>query len=159
MRRFRFRIMAGVLTFAVGVAGVWLVGLVPVAGIPLLARIAPRLVFRPTWRACGNGYAQAYRLPDGQKVAEGSVGFETAEVAREKYRSEIGKATRIIERAPEFKNRHGDEGERVVLLVSDEAAQQHARILWYGGGRYYFWLAAPSLEIARAFEQSNAYAY
>jgi hypothetical protein len=35
MCRFRFRIMAAILTFAVGVAGVWLIGLVPTAGVSL----------------------------------------------------------------------------------------------------------------------------
>ena len=155
MGRLRFRIMVAALTFAVGVAGVWLIG----AGIPLLARIAPRLVFRPTWRGCGNGYGQAYQLPNGQKMAEGSAGFATAEETQKEFESEIVRASRIIERVPGFKNRRGDVGERVVLLARDEAGQEHARILWYDGGRSYLWIDAPSLEIAHTFEEANAYAY
>ena len=159
MPGFHIRVLVAILTFAVGVAGVWLIGLVPTVGIPLLGRVAPGLAFWSTARGCGNGYGQAYQLPDGQRMWEGSSAFETEAGAQAEFRAEVAKATKVIERTPGFKNRRGEEGERVVLSAPDEDGKERTRVLWYGGGRFYLWIDAPSQEIALAFEQSNAYAY
>ena len=160
MRHLRFRIIAALLTFVLGVTGAWLAGLFPETGMSLLARVSPTLVFRPTGRGCGpGGYAQGYSFPDGQTMSEGSACYETPEAAKEGLKVEIAKAAKVIERVPKFKNRHGDEGERIVLIVSDESGNEHANILWYGGGRCLLWIGAPTLDIALMFEKADAYAY
>jgi hypothetical protein len=159
MRRLQFRLLAAILCFVVGVTGVWSAGLFPAVAMPVLARIAPKLVFRPTLRACGYGYTQVYSLPDGQRMSEGSVCYDTSADAEEELRSLIARSSRIIERVSNVKNRHGQEGERIVLIASDESGKDRAAILWYGGDRCLLWVESPSLDTALLFENADAYAY
>lgn len=110
-------------------------------------------------RGCGNGYAQAYMLPNGQRMSEGSTPYETREAAQEALESIIIKALRVVERVPKVKNRWGNEGERIVLITSDNHGKEEASIIWYDGDKAILWIYAPSLEIALAFEEAGAYAY
>ncbi len=159
MRRFAFRILTSILTFAVGVAAVWLVTLLPKFELSL-GRVAPSYVFIPTGRGCGHGYFQGYRLPDGRSMSEGSACFDSPEQAREELQALVAKASSVAERVPNYKNRFGDEGERIVLLTrSDESGREYASILWYGGEKCFLFIDAPSLDVALAFEKANAYAY
>ena len=160
MRRFHFRIMVAVLTFLIGIMGIWLGSLVPKVKIPLLARIAPKQVFKPSERGCGpNGYGQAYILSDGQMMSEGSACYDTPVVTQEELRSLLAKSSKVVERRPGFKNRFGEEGERIVFVIPDETGAERVNIIWYGGDRCYLWINAPSLDIAHAFEKADAYAY
>jgi hypothetical protein len=116
--------------------------------------------FMPTSRGCGSGYVQGYELPDGQKMMEGSIGYPSKRQTKKKYNEWLAKATSIIERVPEFKNRFGKIGERIVTLFPPDAAgKQWATILWYDGGSYFSYIQAPSVDLALEFEKSNAYAY
>lgn len=159
MRRLFFRLTVATLTFAVGAAAAWFGGLLPRFEMSLW-RAAPRYVFTPAGRACGDGYTQGYALADGRKMSEGSACYESPERAREELQALTAGATKVIERVPKFKNRFGDEGERIVLLSPpDESGEGRASILWYGGGKCFLFIDAPALDVALGFEKANAYAY
>ena len=106
------------------------------------------------------GYGQAYEMPDGQTMSEGSACSETSLEAGREWRKLLAGATKVVERAPRHKNRFGERGERVVALFPpDEYSGETARILWYDGGECYLYISAPTLDIALEFEKSKAYAY
>jgi hypothetical protein len=72
----------------------------------------------------------------------------------------LAKASTIVERVPGYKNRFGDAGERIVVLSPpDENGKAWASIIWYGGGKYFSYIDAPSLGLAQEFETDNAYDY
>jgi hypothetical protein len=119
-----------------------------------------RTRFKPTARGCGSGYVQGYELPDGQTMMEGTIGYTSKRRTKKEYKEWLAKATSIIERVPESKNRFGMIGERIVALVpTDSTGKAWATILWYDGGTYFSFIQAPSVELALEFEKSNAYAY
>lgn len=119
-----------------------------------------RTRFKPTARGCGYGYVQSYELPDGQTMMEGTIGYPSKRRTKEEYKEWLAKATRIIERVPESKNRFGIIGERIVALVpTDATGKEWATVFWYDGGSYFSYIEAPSVELALEFEKSNAYAY
>jgi hypothetical protein len=116
--------------------------------------------FLPTARGCGYGYVQSYELPDGQKMMEGSVGYPSKLETINEYREWLARASSIIERIPEYENRFGEKGERIVALFPPDAeGKEWAAIFWYDGGCCYTYIQAPTLELALEFEESNAYAY
>jgi hypothetical protein len=119
-----------------------------------------RARFKPTARGCGSGYVQSYELPDGQTMIEGSVGYPSKHRTKKEYKEWLAKATSVIERVPDSKNRFGNIGERIVALFpTDATGKEWATILWYDGGSYFSYIQAPSVELALEFEKNNAYAY
>ena len=172
MKRIIFRTLVAVLTFIIGLTGVWLMSerAKPQASImsvaePTALEIASAstsepLRFTPTFRGCGMGYGQVYAMPDGQSMSEGSSCSENSREAKRQWRKLLAKATKTVERVPRYKNRFGEWGERVVALFPpDEYSEESVRILWYDGGECYLYISAPTLDIALEFEKSNAYAY
>jgi hypothetical protein len=169
MKRITFRLSVAVLTFLVGLTSVWLISVKPktkkvVPQKPIeVSTTMPepeRPRFMPTIRGCGMGYFQGYELPDGQTMSEGTAAYSTSREAKKELRQMLARASTIVERVPAYKNRFGDEGERIVALFPpDENGKAWASIIWYGGGKNFWYIDAPSLELAREFEISNAYRY
>lgn len=115
--------------------------------------------FMPTGRGCGNGYSQGYDTSDGQWLSEGVVVYESSKKARKELNKWIVEATRIIERVPNYKNRWGYLGERIVIAnPPNKEGKETFSILWYEGETV-FYIDAPTLELALEFEKTNAYAY
>jgi hypothetical protein len=168
MKRMAFRLVIAVFTFTIGVAGAWLISTkanVRKALPEVLSEISAmkpeseRPRFRRTLRACGTGYSQGYELPDGRELSEGSSCHESSDEARMQWQKLISGASKIIERVPQYKNKRGENGERVVALFPpDENGRQWARVMWYDGGECYLSINAPTLEIAIEFEKSDIYA-
>lgn len=116
--------------------------------------------FTPSVRGCGPGYSQVYVTRDGRTMSEGSVFQVNARATGREWRKLLASATKIVDRVPEYKNRFGERGERVVAwFPPDEFGPESAQILWYDGGTCYLFIRAPSLDIALEFERTNAYAY
>jgi hypothetical protein len=169
MNRITFRLSVAVLTFLVGLTSVCLISVKPKSKQVLpqkpieVSTATPkpeRPRFMPTFRGCGEGYVQGYELPDGQTLSEGTAGYSSSREAKKELRQMLAKASPIVERVPGYKNRFGDAGERIVVLFPpDENGQAWASIIWYGGGKYFSYIDAPSLGLAQEFETANAYAY
>ncbi len=167
MRRIALRLSIVTFTFAVGLLGVWLFRLPypvkksnPDKYVASLAAISlkQRPRFRMTFRACGNGYTQGYDTSDLQEMAEGSIGYETRAEARKNIAGMLARAARVVEKVSHYKNRFGEAGERLVLVFpADKAGHEPASILWFDGNKILHFIDAPSLELAREFEESNAY--
>ena len=169
MKRITFRLSIAALTFTVGVAGPWLMGKKQKArealsevstevSTAVAATGKPR--FTATFRACGMGYVQGYELPDGRAMAEGTAGYSSRRKAKRELEKYLAKASTIVERVPNYKNRFGEVGERIVALFPpDEEGKAGASIIWYGGGRFFHYIDAPSLEIALEFESWDALAH
>jgi hypothetical protein len=106
------------------------------------------------------GYGEAYVMRDGRSMFEGSACEINARATQREWRKLLVTATKIVERVPEYKNRFGERGERVIAwFPPDEFGPESARIMWYDGGTCYLYISAPSLDIALEFERTNAYAY
>jgi len=106
------------------------------------------------------GYGQKYVMRDGTTMGEGSVCQVSARDSQKEWRKLLANATKILDRVPDYKNRFGESGERVLALFpADEFGPETARIMWYDGGTCYLYISAPTLEIALEFEKTNAYAY
>ncbi len=181
MKRFSFYLFISFLTHSIGVSGVLLasflstISVIPqnllevredfdvmsvvVSDMPKSESFKPPK-FIPTGRGCGNGYDQAYRTTDGQSLNEGVEIYETAKKTRAKLNEWMTKATQIIERVPNYKNRWGKLGERIVIVNPlDKNGKESVSVLWYGGGKSVSYIDAPNLELALEFERTNAYAY
>jgi hypothetical protein len=172
MRRIALRFSLLSLTFIIGLSSVWLIRLpfqsteradVTAFSSPPASMSAPveqRPGFTPTSRFCGNGYSQHYETSDGQRIVEGSFGYETRAAARQRLKEILGKAARVVERVPGYKNRFGEAGERIVLVFPpDGKGHEPASILWFDGQHQIIFINAPSLELAREFEEAKAYAF
>lgn len=168
MRRITFRLLVAVLTFTIGFTSAWLTSKIlkvpqTLFSKPLVASPDPETKpskFMPTFRGCGAGYAQLYELPDGQTMSEGSRWYVSSRKANIELRKMLSKAAKIIERVPHYKNRFGEDGERIIALFPiDENGRGGARIIWYGGGQSFLFIEAPTLELALEFESTNAYAF
>ena len=170
MNRTMFRLLIVVLTFTIGITSVWLLSRKPkvkkalpqVSAESSTAAIleSEKPKFTPAFRGCGMGYVQSYVLPDGREMSEGSSCFESSRLARKEWRKLIDQASQIVNRVPQYKNRFGEKGERILALFPpDEYGRQWARIMWYDGGDCYLSINAPTLEVALEFEKSNGYAY
>lgn len=124
------------------------------------ASVTNSLEFTPTGRGCGMGYGQTYDMRDGRTMGEGSVCQLNVRATQRQWRKSLASATKIVERVPEYQNRFGERGERVVAwFPPDEFGPESARIMWYDGGTCYLYISAPTLDIALEFERTNAYAY
>ena len=122
--------------------------------------IADVLEFTPAMRGCGFGYFQEYAMRDGRTMSEGSVCEENARTTQREWRKLLATATQILERVPEYKNRFGEGGERVVAhFPPNEFSPESTRILWYDGGSCYLYISAPTLNIALEFEWTDSYAF
>jgi len=169
MNRTTFRLLIAVLTFTIGITGVWLLSRKPKVkkALPQVSIESSTTIpesekpkFATTFRGCGMGYMQGYELPDGREMSEGSGCFESSRLARKEWRKLIGQASQIVGRVPQYKNRFGEKGERIVALFPpDEYGREWAKIMWYDGGDCYLSINAPTLEVALEFEKSNGYAY
>ena len=169
MKRITFRLSVAALTFIISLTSVWLISrkpktskVLPQKPVAVSTAISEpeRPRFMPTFRGCGMGYVQGYELPDGQTMSEGTAGYSSSRRAKKELRRMLAKASKIVERVPRYKNRFGDAGERIVALFPpDENGKAWASIIWYGGGKHFSYIEAPSLELAIEFETSNAYAY
>jgi hypothetical protein len=174
MKRIIFRLSVLLLTFAVGFVAVWLIGLLtlgslsietklaslnngsaesPVSPIPIISNQKPR--FTGTIRGCGFGYWQGYETDDRQQLSEGITGIATRKKARAEFKKWIAKSVRVVERVPNYKNRLGKLGERVVVInpPDDRNAKETVSILWHDGGQFIAFINAPSLDLALEFEQ------
>lgn len=174
MKRIIFRFSVLVLTFSVGFAAVWLIGLLtavtssienkpvsnnylaetPVSPIPIvIPKQKPR--FTGTFRGCGFGYTQGYETDDGQQLSEGIIGNATRKKARAELKKLIAKSVRVVERVPNYKHRLGESGERIVLVnpPDERNDKETVSILWHDGGQFVAFINAPSLELALEFEQ------
>jgi hypothetical protein len=174
MKRILFRFSISFLTFAVGFGVVWLAGLLtflftpvenkpvsvselalaqPVIPIPETSYQKPR--FTGTYRGCYPGYVQGYETDDGQQLSEGITVFATRKETRAEFKKWIAKSVRVVERVPNYKNRPGKPGERVVIInpPNDRNAEETVSILWYGGDQIIAFIDAPSLDLALEFEQ------
>ena len=182
MKRFSFYFFISLLTHFIGIGGVLLASFLSTVSVipqnlpevredfdvtPIVTfdtakseplKSLPR--FMPTGRGCGNGYAQGYKTSDGQWLGEGVQVFETTKKVRTELNKWITQATRIIERVPNYKNRWGKLGERIVIVNPlDENGKESVSVLWYGGGKSVSYIDAPTLELALEFDRTNAYAY
>lgn len=110
--------------------------------------------FSGTYRGCGFGYIQGYETDDHQELAEGVSGFETREEAAAEFQKRITKAIWIVERTPNYKNRLGELGERLVIINPPDHrnAEITVSILWYDGEIRIDHIEAPTLELAFEFE-------
>lgn len=156
MRRISYRLMIAILGFALGVSAVWVSGVLSKVEM-IFSKPSPELIFTPTSRGCGCGWTQSYTIPDGRALYESSSGvcYKTEEQARQELQSVVDKASKIITRVQNSKNRHEEEGERIELLYSDESGVERAKILWHDRSTLIFEIDAPTLEIAHRFEAAN----
>ena len=182
MKRFTFYFVVSLLTHIIGISSVLLVSFLSTViiipqGLPEVKEefevtplvtfdtaksepLNPLPKFMPTGRGCGNGYVQGYNTTDGQWLSEGVQVFETTKKTRAELNKWIAEATRIIERVPNYKNRWGDLGERIVIVNPlDKNGKESVSVLWYGGDNSVSYIDAPTLELALEFERTNAYAY
>ena len=166
MRRLTLYILVTLVTFAIG-SGISLLvqrtfwtNTTSVVTPTTTQNIVDVLEFTPAMRGCGFGYFQEYTMGDGRTMSEGSFCKENARATQREWRKLLASATQIVERVPEYKNRFGESGERVVAhFPPDEFSSESARILWYDGGICYLYIRAPTLDIALEFERRNSYAF
>ena len=166
MRRLTLYIFVTLVTFAIGSGISFLVrrtlwtnttSVLTPATTPSVADVSE---FTPTMRGCGGGYFQEYAMPDGRTMSEGSVCRLSARVTRHEWRKLFASATQIVERVPEYKNRFGESGERVIAhFPPHEFGPESVRILWYDGEDCYLYISAPTPDIALEFERTDSYAY
>jgi hypothetical protein len=110
---------------------------------------------KPTARGCGNGYVQAYELPDGKKLGEGNMCFSSYREASTEMESWLKKADHIIERVAPAKQKDKLKSERVVAaFLEDEYGNTRIRIMWVQGHCIHS-LHAPDLEYALELERSK----
>ena len=109
----------------------------------------------PTVRACGNGYAQAYELPDGKKLGEGNSCYTSFKDAKREMKVWLTNAERIIETVVPAKQLARSRSERVVAsFPKDEFGNKWVRIIWIQDECIH-WISAPDLEYALALEKSR----
>jgi hypothetical protein len=169
MKRTAYHLSIAAITFFVGLSNTWLTSklfvprlLAPDIRLEAMSDTPTRAPsrFTPTFRACGPGYVQGYELPDGQTMAEGSMGYISPRKTSAEFKKTLDSASRIVEHVPQYTNRFGEVGKRTVAIFPPgKDGGGVARIFWYDGGRYFLFIEAPSLEIALEFEKANAYAY
>ena len=110
----------------------------------------------PTVRACGDGYSQGYRLPNGQIMGEGNACYSSFKKARREMDHWLKTADRIIERLVPARP---ERSERVVAsFPKDEFGHEWVRIMWVHGECIH-WISGPTLEHALEFEKSKLNPY
>ena len=163
MHRLMARVLVALLTFTIGLASakLWLVCL-SLASQPVKVRLkkapAPKPASQPiTFEDTGSMDIATvdYLSSDGVNVRYGCVERESSVRATRELRGERIQ-TRILEHTPKLNDKGIRVGERLVM-VSTIKSYPEATIEWTEGSRI-FYIDAPSLKYARAFEQSKAWA-
>jgi|SRR4051812_8533872 hypothetical protein len=163
MREVLLRIPIGLVTFLLGISSVFVFKVATGSSFPAEDLAVFRVIpinrdaiprFMPTGRGCGGGYAQGYRTNDGEAVVEGvAAGSNSTEIKRE-LRKWVRDAEQVIERLPKFRDHRGNVGERIVIVNKPgDSGKESVSIIFYGGGDYYRFIDAPSLDLALEFEQ------
>ncbi len=110
---------------------------------------------RPTARGCGNGYIQAYELPNGKKIGESNDCYSSFNQARKEMNKWLTKADHIMATVKSSKPKDKPKSERVVASFPEgEFGNQWIRIMWVHG-RCIHSIKAPDLEHALEFERSK----
>ncbi len=145
-------------------SAVWASGFLTKAEM-LLAKVAPDFVFRQSGSEFPCGWSYLYVLPGGSlggnfvvenDTRNNAIGCKmTPSYPQSLIKFEIGHATEIVSHILNGKNRFGNEGERIEFLYLDKILGERAKIIWYDGDTNIFVIDAPSLEIARGFEESH----
>jgi hypothetical protein len=134
----------------------------PALATPTPQSSPPTSKFSPTMRGCGpSGYIQAYELPDGLKMSEGTDCFDTRKEARKQFHQKLLQASQVIERDSAYQcNRYkGEVIDRVVVLFA-QAGEQPSRVeIVYLHGKCLAEIRAPSLSLALEFEKMEAWAF
>ena len=164
MKRLTLYIFVALVTFTIG-SGISLLvrrtlpaNITPVMTPEATPHAVEPLEFTPTAIACGLGYAQMYEMRDGRTMSEGSVCGKDDRTVRDEWRKVLATATHIVERVPGYKSPFGESGERLVArFPPDEFGRESTRIMWYDGGTCYFYISAPTLDIALEFERTMSY--
>lgn len=131
-------------------------------GLPTPQPAPPPSKFKPAMRACGrSGYLQAYELPDGQRMSEGTDCFETRKEARKQFHKKLLQAAQVIERDSAYRcNRYkGEIIERVVLLFTQDGEKPQRAEIIYLHSTCLAEISAPSLPLALEFEKMEAWAF
>jgi hypothetical protein len=163
MRKLHVGITIAGITFVVGLLAVTVaqiavkrlstdanVGVIPV--IPISWASIPR--FTPTFRGCGMGYIQGYETNYGQKLAEGVQWDPKPKVIKREVAKLVREAKQVVERQSEFRYGVDRVGERIIILnKADESGAESVSIIYYDGGDSYKFIDAPTLELAKEFEQ------
>jgi hypothetical protein len=163
MREIHLRIAIGLITFLLGISSVFVFKVATESSLPAENLAVFRVIpisrdaiprFTPTGRACGGGYAQGYRTNDGEAVVEGVAGGRDSKEIKRELRKWVRDAEQVIERLPKFRDHRGNVGERIVIVNRPgESGEGSVSIFFYGGGDYYRFIDAPSLDLALEFEQ------
>lgn len=110
---------------------------------------------KDTARACGNGYVQAYELPDGKKLGEGNICYSSFKEADIEMSNWLKKSDAILDRVVPAKQKGVQKSERVVAsFPANEFGEKSVTIMWVQV-RCIHWISAPDLEYAREFEKSE----
>ena len=169
---FRFRVL--MMTFALGLASVFMFNgslqfsdeiyvnsphiqsETPLIVIPTEANFISNNVGIMITRGCGfNGSSgTTWHMPSG-KLSEGVICGENNKESKKEFHKLLAKS-KIIERVENVKNRRGQIGERIVLVVT-EKHEKRAEIIWYNDGKCYNYISAPTLELVLDFEKSDFY--
>lgn len=164
MRRILF-ITVAVVTFSSGCAFAWLYfdetkTNVEVSAVKMSveARAESKGLLNgitPTARGHGNGYGQAYKLPDGKKLGEGNECFDSFKQATKRMKVWLKGADHIIERVAPVEQKGKRKSERVVAsFPKDEFGNRWVTIMWVQE-RCIHWMHAPTLEYALELERSR----
>jgi hypothetical protein len=109
----------------------------------------------PTERACGNGYAQGYELPDGKKMAEGNDCFSSFQEAQREMKAWLKESDQLIETVAPPKYKGESRSERIIAsFPKDEFGNEWVRIMWVHR-QCIHWIRAPDLAHALEFEKSQ----
>ena len=160
MKLIRFLIVA-LLALSLGCAPSWLSSSEPNSIVPPIhlelevAKKAPLDGIEATMRACGNGYAQAYELPDGKKLGEGNDCYGSYREAKREMNILLNQADQIIEKVAPSKQTSELRSNRVVAsFPKDEFGNAWVRIMWVQGECIHS-INAPDIENALEFEKSQ----
>ena len=110
----------------------------------------------PFSRGCGeNGYSQVYKLPNGDRLSEGTACFHSFEDAQVKLNSWLLRADQVLERTVPGSSVAGEpRSNRIVAVFPKEKYRdEHLEIMWIEGSCIHY-LTAPTLEYALEFEKS-----
>ena len=107
-------------------------------------------------RGCGLNESSGitWHMSNGNLSEGVSCGKDNKETKKD-FQKLLAKS-KIIERAKNIKNLRGEKGERMILEVF-EKNEKYAEIIWFDGGKCYYYIKAPTLELALDFEKSDLY--
>ncbi len=158
--------LVAITTFSIGCGLSWLyqsylkqlVVVPPKVEIPAQRRQVSLDGITRTVVSCGilGGYNQAYQLPNGTKLSEGTACFHSFEDAQVKLNSWLLRADQILERTvPDSSVAGQPRSNRIVAVFPKEKYRdEHLEIMWIEGSCIHY-LSAPTLEYALEFEKST----